>query len=173
VRRTLGLVILIGALAGCSSAPTASSSIESSAPGSAPAARAVAFTVSQKIQIDFQVFVDCANGGAGELVDFSGILHDLFHVTLNGNQTVLKFHDQPEGLFGVGEITGDKYKATGVTQETTRIGVVGVTDNFINNFKLIGQGPGNNLLIHENIHVTINGNGTLTATHDHFTAECK
>jgi hypothetical protein len=50
---------------------------------------------------------------------------------------------------------------------------VGVTDNFINNFKLIGPGPGNNLLIHEDIHVTINANGTLTATHDHFTAECK
>ena len=173
MHRTLGLVILIGGLAGCSSAPTDSSSLESSAPGSAPAARALAFTVSQNLQIDFQAFVDCANGGAGELVDFSGTLHDLFHVTINGSQTVLKFHDQPQGIFGVGEITGDKYKATGVTQEVTRIGVVGLTDNFINNFKLIGQGPGNNLLIHENIHVTINANGTLTAVHDHFTAECK
>lgn len=32
--------------------------------------------------------------------------------------------------------------------------------------KIIGQGPGTNLLIHENFHLSINANGTLTALID-------
>jgi hypothetical protein len=172
MRRALGLALFSG-LIGCSSGSTDPSS-ESLTPGSTPqAARAVTFTASSKFEIQFLVFVDCAAGGAGEIVDFSGTLHDLFHVTINGNKFILKFHDQPQGIFGVGETTGDKYKATGVTQETTTSGTVGFTDSFVNNFKIIGQGPGNNFLIHENVHVTVNANNTLTAFHDHFTADCK
>ena len=60
-----------------------------------------------------------------------------------------------------------------VTQGTTTTGVIGVTDNFVNNFKIIGPHPGNNILIHENFHVTVNANGTLTAFVDNFSAECK
>jgi hypothetical protein len=175
VRRTLGLVILVGSLAGCSSAPTDSSSLDSSAPGSAPApaARAESFTVSQFFEVDISVFVACANGGAGETVLLSGVLHDLFHVTTNGNRFVLRFHDQPQGISGVGEISGNTYHATGVTQETVTSGVIGLADNFVNNFKIIGQRPGNNFLVHENLHVTVNANNTLTVERDHLTAECK
>jgi hypothetical protein len=173
MRRALVLVLL-GGLVGCGSAPTDNSSAESlaPAPGSA-AARAETFTVSQFFQVDLSFFVDCANGGAGENVLLSGRLHDLFHVTINGNRFVLKFHDQPQGISGVGEVTGDVYRATGVTQGTSTSGVIGLTDTFINNFKIIGPGPGNNFLIHQNIHVTVNGNGTLTVLRDHTTAACK
>ncbi len=170
--RTLGTLILLVGLAGCSSSPTDTSSTESVA-GSAPAARAQSFTVSQFFEIEIPVFVDCANGGAGENVILTGVLHDLFHVTINGNKFVLKSHDQPQGISGVGEISGDVYYATGVTQETVATGVVGVADNFVNNFKIIGQRTGNNILIHENLHVTVNANGTLTVFLDHLTAECK
>jgi hypothetical protein len=169
MRRTFGVLILLGSLAGCNSAPTEDSSAESLAPGF----RAETFTVSQFFEIDIPLFVDCANGGAGENVTLSGVLHDLFHVTTNGNKFVLKFHDQPQGISGVGEITGDVYHATGVTQETTTTGVIGVTDAFVNNFNIIGPRPGNNILIHENFHVTVNANGTLTVLLDHLTAECK
>jgi hypothetical protein len=173
MRRTLGLVILLGGLAGCGSSPTDTSSTESLAPGSEPAARAETFTVSQFFELDIAVFVDCANGGVGENVTLSGTLHDLFHITINGNKVVVKFHDQPQGISGVGEISGDLYHATGVTQETTTTGVIGVTDNFVNNFKIIGPRPGNNFLVHENLHVTVNANGTLTVLRDHVTVECK
>jgi hypothetical protein len=171
--RALGLVFLFGGLAGCGSTSTDTSSAESLAPGSAPTARASASTVSQFFEIDLPVFVDCANGGAGENVLLTGVLHDLFHITINGNKFVLKAHDQPQGISGVGEISGDVYHATGVTQETFTSGTVGLTDSFINNFKIIGQRPGNNILVHENLHITVNANGTLTVLLDHLTAECK
>jgi len=44
---------------------------------------------------------------------------------------------------------------------------------FVNNFKIIGQGPNNNFLVHENLHVTINADGTLTAFVDNFSFTCQ
>jgi hypothetical protein len=43
----------------------------------------------------------------------------------------------------------------------------------VNNFRIIGQGPGNNYLVHEVFHVTINANGEVTAYVDNFSIECK
>jgi hypothetical protein len=117
--------------------------------------------------------VPCANGGAGEEVALSGTLHDLFHITFDGSGGFhLKFHDNPQGLSGTGLTTGDKYQATGVTQSQFT-GKVGSEETFINNFRIIGQGTGNNFLLHENYHVTVNANGTLTAFVDNFRLECK
>ena len=38
---------------------------------------------------------------------------------------------------------------------------------------LIGQGPGNNLILHENFHVTILADGRVTSFHDNLSVECK
>jgi hypothetical protein len=171
MRRALDLVMLFAGLAGCSSSPTEPST--DSTAGTAPDFRATSFTDNQKVPIDFFAFIPCADGGAGEVVDFSGTLHVLLHVTINGTNVVIKQHFQPQGLKGVGETTGDVYNATGVTQDITRSGTVGFTETFVNNFKLIGPGPDNNLLVHENFHVTVNANGTLTVLRDHVTVTCK
>ena len=138
-----------------------------------PSLRASAFTQITNFAIDFTVFVPCANGGTGEFIEMSGILHDVFHATSDGNGGFhVKTHDSPQGISGVGLTTGMKYNATGVTQENFDI-KVGQHDTFINNFRMIGQGPGNNFAIHENFHVTINANGVITALHDNFRVTCK
>jgi hypothetical protein len=43
----------------------------------------------------------------------------------------------------------------------------------VNNFRIIGQGPGNNYLVHETEHIIFNANGTLTVFHDNFSAACR
>jgi hypothetical protein len=43
----------------------------------------------------------------------------------------------------------------------------------VNNFRIIGQGKGNNFLVHENLHLTINANGVATAVHDNFSIDCR
>lgn len=43
----------------------------------------------------------------------------------------------------------------------------------INNFRIIGRGPGNNLLVHENLHVRITENGEFRGVHDNFRVDCK
>jgi hypothetical protein len=131
--------------------------------------------VNDVTDIDLPVFIPCAAGGAGELVDLSGPLHTLITFTINGNNVSGKTHFQPQGISGTGETTGDKYQATGVTQEsfTGSFQNGQFSDTFVNNFRIIGQGPGNNFLVHETFHITVNANGTLTVFHDNFSADCK
>lgn len=44
---------------------------------------------------------------------------------------------------------------------------------FVNNFRIIGQGPDNNFLVHENLHMTVNPNGALTSFVDNFSLTCQ
>jgi hypothetical protein len=132
--------------------------------------------VNDVTDIDLAVFVPCADGGVGELVDLSGRLHTMIHFTINGNNVSGVGHFQPQGISGTGETTGDKYQATGVTKDSSfklsfQNGQANQT--FVNNFRIIGQGPGNNFLVHEVAHITFNANGTVTTFHDNFSADCK
>jgi hypothetical protein len=120
-------------------------------------------------------FVPCANGGAGEIVDLEGPLHVLVSFTINNNHVNGNSHFQPQGISGTGETTGDTYHAVGVTQDHFEGSLVNgqFNENFVNNFRIVGQGPGNNFSIHENFHITINANGELTSFHDNFVVDCK
>jgi hypothetical protein len=134
-----------------------------------------AVQVNDKTVISLTVFVPCAAGGVGEIVDLTGPLHTLISSTVNGNNVSGTFHFQPQGISGVGETTGDKYQATGVTQQTFKSSLQNGQANltFVNNFRIIGQGAGNNFLVHENLHINVNADGTLTVFHDNFSIDCK
>jgi len=136
-------------------------------------AKATTVTDNVRIPTDLFVFVPCAAGGAGEFVQLSGTLHVLFVTTLDSRGGFhSKFHFQPQGVSGTGLTTGAKYQATGVTQGTFN-GRVGFEQTFVNNFRIIGQGPGNNFMIHENFHITVNANGEVTAFVDNFSVKCR
>ncbi len=138
-------------------------------------AAATTFTDNVSFPVDIGVFIPCAAGGAGEVVFLSGNLHSLFHSTVNDNNFTIKIHNQPQGISGTGLTTGDLYQGTGVTQETFGGSFVNgqFADTFVNNFRIIGQGTGNNFLIHQTFHFTFNANGELTAFVDNFSSECK
>jgi len=142
---------------------------------SGPTLAALVSTTNEVVPVDITTFVPCANGGAGEFVEAVGRLHQVFTTVVNANGTVtVRSHFQPQGLTGVGLTTGDKYQATGVTQSTDQVGApFPVVSTFINNFRFIGTGPNNNLLIHEEVHLTINANGVLTVFVDHLSEECR
>ncbi|HET6360833.1 MAG TPA: hypothetical protein VFH11_02130 [Gemmatimonadota bacterium] len=125
--------------------------------------------------VEIETFVPCAAGGAGEIVQLSGNIHDLFHVMINGNRFKVKIHTQPQGIRGVGLTTGDKYQGTGVTQETFGGSFVNGQESstFVNNFRIIGQGPGNNFMIHELVHFTINARGEVTADVGRLRVTCR
>jgi hypothetical protein len=141
----------------------------------ASANSAVTFTDNVQVPTTLVVFVSCANGGAGELIQVEGDLHILVHMTISssGNLSV-KQHFQPMGISGYGLTTGDKYQATGVTQDEFSVNApLPYEETFINNFRMIGQGPGNNFSVHENFHITFNANGDVTAVQDNFNVDCK
>ncbi len=133
-----------------------------------------AVVVNESIPFDgFTAFVECADGGNGEEVVLTGDMHFLLAVTLDANGGLhVKDHYQFQGVSGIGQSTGDKYQAVGVSQGTFN-GKVGFTYTFVQNFRIIGQGPGNDFLVHVTFHLTVNADGTTTVFHDNFTIDCK
>jgi hypothetical protein len=131
--------------------------------------------VNDRTDINLTTFVSCAAGGAGEVVDLSGPLHTLISYTVNGNNFSGYYHFQPQGISGTGETTGATYQATGVTQQSFKASLQNGQLNltYVNNFRIIGQGPGNNYLVHETLHLTVNANGALTVFNDNFSIGCQ
>jgi hypothetical protein len=173
MKRFLAACLATGLLAACSESATAPAALAPD--GTGPQFAAASATTTNVFDFYFSEtdFVACANGGAGEDVFLAGNLHFLSHTTITGaGKGFINLHFQPQGLTGTGLTTGDTYHATGVTDIRIDF-VTGEMVNFVNNFRLIGPGPGNNLLVHENMHITVNANGDVTASHDHFTFECK
>ena len=160
----LGMITLLAgaALAACSDVPSTASV--------APVASAETGTSNSALAFN-EVF-----GGCTELIHVTGELHILFHSTLTSSGSVhFKSHFQPQGVKGTGLVTGTKYEATGVTQEEFNYnGPLPHTETLVNNFRLVGQGPGNNFLVHENFHITISSNGVqqLITTTSASSAEC-
>jgi hypothetical protein len=137
-----------------------------------------ATTVTTNVQMPVEPFIQdvpCANGGAGEDISLTGTLHVLIHTTEGpGGKFLLKEHFQPQGVSAVGLVTGDIYRATGVTQDVTNNNVqAGETTSFVNNFRMIGPGKDNNLLIHEVAHATVHPDGTVSVSFDRMSVECR
>ena len=137
------------------------------------APQAVTSTTNDSVPFNATFFVPCAADGAGELVALSGDLHVLLHATTNDTGgTSIKTHFQPQGISGVGLTTGDTYRGTGVTQQhESNTGADEFT--FVNNVNLLAPGPGNNLLVHQPIHVTISANGELTSLVANNNVDCR
>jgi hypothetical protein len=122
------------------------------------------------------VFVPCAADGAGEVVLLSGNIHMLFTLTADGaGGTHASFHANPQGVTGIGQTTGAKYQGTGVTRggNFNVYPTLPFEATFVDNFRIIGQGAGNNLLLHAITHVTVNANGDTTASVDQASIDCK
>lgn len=133
----------------------------------------MSFTSSAVFPINIGVFIPCALNGAGEVVLLSGDLHALFHFTDDGSggfHVMSEFN--PQGVSGTGLTSGDKYQGTGVTRFDFNAHALPFETTFINNFRIIGEGSGNNLLIHATFHITVNANGEVTAVVTNFSAEC-
>ena len=144
----------------------------SSVTGSAFAS-ATTTTQNETLLADISVWVPCANSGNGELIHVSGPLKALFKTTeTNKGQFLIKTLFNPQGISGEGLTTGLMYHGTGMTQQTHTENK-GVQDTFVNQFYMIGQGPNNNLSVHEDFHITVNADGTVSAFHDNFKVECR
>ena len=114
------------------------------------------------VPISLASFVPCANKGLGEVVLASGSLHVVTSSTTDalGNLHVsLVFN--PQGVTGTGTVDGAKYQGTGVTRSEANYSAGVAYNTFTNNFLLIGQGPGNNLVLHTTGYVTLFPNGSV------------
>ena len=122
------------------------------------------------------LLISCANGGQGEMVALSGEVDIVSHSSTDANGGGhLSMHIRPSSVTGVGATSGLMYRGTGgglVSQFDAADGHPAVY-TMINNFRVLGQGPGNNVLMHMTIHVTMNANGDQTAQVDLSSQGCK
>lgn len=139
---------------------------------SPPAGNSEVITQTE-IPLATTVLVPCAAAGAGELVDLIGEVHAVFSVTTDGHGGVhIATHFNNAGLSGIGLTTGDKYQASGGDHFVSNSGGGANEFTFVNNFLMTAPGSGNNLRVHELVHVTIAANGAVSAAIDNITVDC-
>lgn len=74
--------------------------------------------VNESDPVNFPVFVPCAAGGAGEVVDVSGLMHVLVTQTVNGKYVTFHVTTNSQGPSGTGETTGLEYESPVVNSST-------------------------------------------------------
>jgi hypothetical protein len=117
-------------------------------------------------------YVPCANGGAGELLTGTIDAHLLETSTSNGNVDGSQFAFQAHGSL-VGRITGDTYRLSALERGTYVSGLSSdhYTATYVNRYRLIGPGGGNNLVVKETAHITRDGDD-VTVERDAYSIEC-
>jgi len=125
------------------------------------------------IPVDTVLSVPCAVAGAGEMVHLTGAAHMVFAVTNDANGGMhIAAHVNSVGLSGVGLTTGNKYQASQADSFISNSGGTGTVTTFVNNFLMTAPGPGNNLRVHELVHVFVDANGNVTTVIDNITVDC-
>jgi len=119
--------------------------------------------------LDMYVYIPCID----ETLHLTGEMHVLTHVTLDGNGGFhMKTHYQPQEAKGTTDISGYEYVGAGVSQWEEN-GKVGQEYTYTNNFNMIGKGKAPDFMVHEDMHITVRPDGTVTADHAHIRVTCK
>ena len=138
-------------------------------PGEATPARVI------RVPVDSRLFLPCANGGAGEVVHFTGMILGVSSGTQDGaGGSHAHSVEVEQGVHGTGETTGRRYVEHFVNLFTSSTGADGLplvsTQQLI--YRVDSAGRGADSLIRIRNHTTINANGTVTVSFDDTTMEC-
>ena len=138
----------------------------------APLVSATTTITNERVPFSTVEFVSCANGGAGEEVVFEGTLHTLTRTTetSSGNFSIT-IHENPQGVKGTGQITGDTYQLSGSFNESHTV-AAGETGSLHLRFLVTGPGTDNNFHLRVSGHYTVNANGEVTVDFFDISAEC-
>ena len=137
-------------------------------------ARAEAITTNENTisPVTGSILVACAAGGAGELVDFTGNFHYIYSITeSSGGPVRYMMTALAQHVVGIGQVTGDSYVLSGGYIENGVLSM-GETLTTLYDFRVIGQGVGNNFIAHTVTHYTINANGELIVDFEIAGATC-
>lgn len=131
-----------------------------------------AVVTNTTVSYSYAGWVPCANGGTGELA--TGVIesHILATSTTNDRVDAWQFEFAPRGSL-IGRTTGDTYQLTGVARGSYVEGLESgrSTATYINRYHLVGPGSGNNLIVRETAHLTLDGDDVVV-DRDEFVVEC-
>jgi len=124
------------------------------------------------VPFETNVYVPCANGGAGEYVELSGFTNFIYQLQWNNNSFTLVYHDNVHQLTGVGVSSGETFVASGGTNGT----VMGswVSNQWVGTTtsKVKVVGPNTNFTVTYKDRITITRDGTVTVENTEITAVC-
>jgi hypothetical protein len=133
----------------------------------APATAAGATVI--RVPVDSRLFLPCANGGAGEVVHFTGMI---LGVSTGGSSHSVSVEVE-QGVRGVGETTGRQYVEHFVNLFSSTSGAGGSFESTQQEiYRVDSSGAGFDSLIRIRNHTTINANGVTTVAFDDVTMEC-
>lgn len=129
-----------------------------------------AATTSISSPVDIVVVDSCTN----QLIHFTGVIHDTFNVTENGNKVHVGITNNPQDVTGV-DAQGIQYHFTGVTNTDLSFAKSSsdFESTFVNLFNIVSDGSSPNSLLHNNFHLTVTPDGTITVYHDNFFVICQ
>jgi uncharacterized repeat protein (TIGR01451 family) len=132
-----------------------------------------AFRTSTRQDTAYATFM--LNPCANEIVAVNGTLRTVVSTTMNQAWNRTRSYTSYQELAGLGLTSGTAYKAIGVSKETSAVykGFFPRGFTSVDSFKLVPEDGGDTLTIHQTTHVTINADGTFTASFDHPRLECK
>jgi|ERR1051325_1838707 hypothetical protein len=177
MKHSLILALAAITLAGCEQQqPTEVASVPAPRHASVNANSGVKMSSSISVPISTALFVPCTNIVAGtpvgEQVGIRGQLDLSSRLSLSaagsGEAQILV---QPQGLSGLGFVTGTKYVATGTTQFRTSFATLPFSSSAIASFKLNGQG-GSAFQVIGTLHYSIDASGQLAASLDNTSVVC-
>ena len=142
-----------------------------------PAAGATGATVVRS-EISAAATVPCALGGAGEEVLVEGtVLTVVQQQTDAAGGTHFVLHANYDSLVGTGLTSGTVYHAVATEGATSHNfdPFVGPPYSFTDtrHVRFIASGPGNDFVIAETVHVTVNAQDVVTAEHQDFRVDCR
>jgi hypothetical protein len=128
---------------------------------------AAEIVTNMKVPVAIPVAIPCT----GDFVVLTGDLHVLIasQTSASGN-TSFQSHFQPQGISGLSAL-GVKYQGTGLTGSSATSNSTSFENTLVNNFRIIGQGPRNDVKVHATLHVTV-VNGIPTATVENASSTC-
>lgn len=144
--------------------------------GTTPAlAEATTTRESISFPVDTNMFVSCAAGGVGEFIHFTGNMHytGIFVLDASGGRHFTDINIT-QNLGGIGLTTGNTYRMAIMGQDhLIAASNDGVAITSLTSFRIIGAGPENDFIIHENGHVTISSDGTEIVGFSNLFVECR
>jgi hypothetical protein len=112
------------------------------------------------------------NPCAGELIDFSGNVHDWgTYVMYSDGSVHQNWHYNYSNFSGVGQTSGKTYQFTGAGHFNINSNV-GSVNVIVQHGNVIGQGMGLVSKFKADLHSTVNANGQLVSTHGGFSFDC-
>jgi hypothetical protein len=132
-------------------------------------------TIVEKSNVKVPLDRVVENSCTGELIQLTGDLHMLIQVTEDADGGLhVRTHSQPQGVSGTGLSSGTTYRGVGVNQRVVYVPPESLlkVHTLVSRFYFVSEGPSENLLVSDTVHVTFNADHEPTVDFVHADIRC-